>query len=292
MEQNIKEEGLVKIRATIILFIKGMVIGVANIIPGVSGGTLAVVLGIYDKLIEAISNILNKTEKRKAYFIFLATIFVGAGSAIVLLANVMDFLLTNYYDLTLFAFMGLIFGGIPAIWREHTDMEVRVPRLAAFLMGMLLVIIPAFLGASETPMVGHGEVPVLGLYEYSLLVLAGFFAGGGMIIPGISGSFILVLMGQYAIIISAVKGFAAVPLIAVAAGAAAGILVFSKIIEACLKKAPAGTYYFILGLIIASLWEIFPGTPVNAPALLAGGAVFLAGAGASFFMSKISLKTP
>ena len=206
----------------------------------------------------------------------------------------MDYLLTNYYELTLFAFMGLIFGGIPAIWQEHDDMEVRAPRLAAFVMGMLLVIIPAFLvsGASETPMAGHGEVPVLGIYGYALLVFAGFFAGGGMIVPGISGSFILVLMGQYAIIISAVKGFSVAPLIAVAFGAAAGILVFSKIIEACLKKAPAGTYYFILGLVIASLWEIFPGMPVNVSALLAGGAVFLAGAGVSFFMSKISLKTP
>jgi putative membrane protein len=283
-----------KIRAAVILFVKGMVVGVANIIPGVSGGTLAVVLGIYDRLIEAISNIFNKTEKRKAYFIFLATIFFGAFSSILLLANVMDYLLTNYYELTLFAFMGLIFGGIPVIWREHSDMEIRASRLVAFSMGILLVIIPAFLvsGGGETPIAGHGEVPVLGIHGYAILILAGFFAGGGMIVPGISGSFILVLMGQYAIIISAVKGFAVAPLIAVASSAAVGILVFSKIIETCLKKVPAGTYYFILGLVIASLWQIFPGVPVNASALLAGGAVFLAGAGVSCLMSKVSLKTP
>ena len=279
-----------KIKTTVMLFIKGGIIGVANIIPGVSGGTLAVTLGLYDKLIEAISNFFGKPEKRREYFIFLATLFVGAGSAIVLLANAMNYLLTHHYQLTLLAFMGLILGGIPAIWRAHADMKVNISRLAAFLMGMLLVIIPACLGSGtkETAMMSHGGVPAFGLHEYAFLLFAGFMAGGGMIVPGVSGSFILVLMGQYAMIISAIKGFVVVPLIFVAIGAAGGILVFSMIIEACLKKAPAGTYYFILGLVMASLWVVFPGMPVNAPASLAGGAIFLAGTGASYLMSKIS----
>ncbi|MDD4203476.1 MAG: DUF368 domain-containing protein, partial [Candidatus Omnitrophica bacterium] len=272
------------------LFIKGMVIGVANIIPGVSGGTLAVVLGIYDKLIEAISNLFSRPEKRKEYIIFLATVFVGAGSAIVLLANLMNYLLASHYNLTLFAFMGLIAGGIPAIWRAHSDMKPSVGRLISFLIGIALVMIPALLGSETkaTAMVSNSGNLEFGLTGYIFLVFAGFMAGGGMIVPGISGSFILVLMGQYAVIISAIKGFVVAPLLFVGAGAAAGILVFSKIIEAALKKAPSGTYYFILGLVIASLCVVFPGMPMSVKTALASVTVFSTGAVLAYIMSKRS----
>ncbi|MDD5070227.1 MAG: DUF368 domain-containing protein [Candidatus Omnitrophica bacterium] len=281
---------LARIKTTVILFIKGMVIGVANIIPGVSGGTLAVVLGIYDKLIEAISNIFARPEKRKAYAIFLATVFLAAAIAIVFLANLMNYLLAFHYHLTLFAFMGLIAGGIPAIWRANPDMKPTGSRLVLFLIGVALVIIPALWG-SETKgfaMAGNGGVAELSLTSYIFLLFSGFMAGGGMIVPGVSGSFIMVIMGQYGLIISAIKGFVVLPLLVVGAGAAIGILVFSKIIETALKKAPAGTYYFILGLVIASLSVVFPGIPSNLKTAIVGGIVFFAGTTVTYFMSKIS----
>lgn len=267
-----------------------MVIGMANIIPGVSGGTLAVVLGIYDKLIEAISNFFSKPEKRKAYAILLATVFLGAASAIVLLANLMTYLLAAHYQLTMFAFMGLIAGGVPTIWRAHPDMKTNVARLVSFIIGAAIVIIPAMLDVKtqETAAANSSAVLEIGLAGYGVLLAAGFMAGGGMIVPGVSGSFILVLMGQYAMILSAIKGFVVMPLLFVGAGAATGILVFSKLIETALKKTPANTYYFILGLVIASLWVIFPGMPSSAAIALAGGAVFLAGAALAYFMSKLS----
>jgi putative membrane protein len=279
-----------KIRTGTILFTKGMVIGAANIIPGVSGGTLALVLGIYDKLIEAISNILIRPGKRKEYAVFLATVFAGAGSAVVLLANLMTYLLANHYQVTVFAFMGLIAGGIPAIWRAHPDMKTNGPRAAAFLIGAALVIIPTFMDseAHKTAMANDRGVPEFGPAVYITLLVAGFLAGGGMIVPGISGSFILVLMGQYGIIMSAIKGFVVAPLFFIGAGAATGILVFSKLIDTALKKMPAGTYYFILGLVMASLWIILPGTPTNATTALAGGVVFLAGGGLAYYMSRLS----
>lgn len=279
-----------KIRTFAILFTKGMVIGMANIIPGVSGGTLAVVLGIYNKLIEAISNFFSKPEKRKAYAIFLATVFLGAASAIVLLANLMTYLLASHYQLTLFAFMGLIAGGVPAIWMAHPDMKTNGSRLASFIIGAAIVIIPVFLNVEtqETAAANNSTVLEFSLAGYGGLLFAGFMAGGGMIVPGISGSFILVLMGQYAVILSAIEGFAVVPLLFVGAGAATGILVFSKIIETALKKMPAGTYYFILGLVIASLWVVFPGMPSSITIALAGGVLFLAGAALAYFLSKLS----
>jgi putative membrane protein len=272
------------------LFVKGMVIGVANIIPGVSGGTLAVVLGIYDKLIEAISYIFSRPEKRKEYFVFLAAVFLGAGAAILLLANLMDYLLDNHYRLTVLTFMGLIAGGIPAIWQSHADMKVKIPRIAAFFVGVLLVIIPALLGSDgkEAAVAAQTGVAAIGLPGCLFLIFAGFMAGGGMIIPGVSGSFILVLMGQYSLIIEAIKEFLILPIIFVGAGAVTGIFLFSKIIEVCLEKYPSETYYFIMGLVIASLLMVFPGMPTGIPSILAGAALFIAGAGAAYFMSKIS----
>ena len=279
-----------RIKETVILFVKGLVIGIANIIPGVSGGTLAVVLGLYDRLIESIACFFEAPGKRKEYIIFLANIFSGAGTAILLLANVMDFLLTRHFQVTMFAFMGLILGGIPSIWKSHGDMSIKTTRVFAFVLGMIAVIGPSLLGsgAENGAMPDPAGLSVSGWQGYFMILLAGFLAGGGMIVPGISGSFILVLMGQYAVIISAIKELRAAPIIFTAAGAAAGIFVFSKIIKTCLEKMPAETYYFILGMIAASLWHIFPGTPATTADLLSAAAVFLGGAGVSYQMSRLS----
>lgn len=269
-------------------------IGVANIIPGVSGGTLAVILGVYDRLIESIACFFGPSGKRKEYCIFLAKISIGAGAAILLLANVMDFLLARHFHLTMFAFMGLILGGVPSIWKAHGDMSVKTTRVLAFVCGMTVVLVPSLLGSGteDAAMSGPGPagLSVSSWHGYLTLLFAGFLAGGAMIVPGISGSFILVLMGQYAVIISAIKALSVPPLLFVAAGASAGVLVFSKIIKVCLEKAPAATYYFILGLIAVSFWEIFPGIPMSAPVFLLVPVTFLCGAGVSFFMAKISVK--
>ncbi len=278
-----------RIKATLVLLLKGSAIGIANIIPGVSGGTIAVVLGIYDRLIESIAYFFKNPARRKDYVFFLACIFFSAGVAIVLLSNVMDFLLTHYYHLTMFAFMGLVTGGIPAIWKTHGEMTFKTRRVLAFAAGMAVVLAPSMLagGGAEGPeTINAAAKSVSGGWEYAVLLAAGFLAGGGMIVPGVSGSFILVLMGQYSVIISAIKSFSVGPLIIVGAGAASGIFVFSKMIKHCLDKSPAATYYFILGLVTASLCEIFPGVPETAFSALSAGAIFLAGAGASFLLSK------
>jgi len=184
--------------------------------------------------------------------------------------------------------MGLILGGIPVVISSHRDMRVRTTRIIAFVLGMIMVLGISILGndngAANTPQaVGVS----CGTYRCFAILIAGFFAGGAMIVPGISGSFILVLMGQYAVIIAAVKDLAVGPLLSMAAGAAIGILVFSRIIEACLERIPALTYYFILGLITASFYKIFPGIPAGGSvALLPCLGVFAAGAVVSYALSK------
>lgn len=267
------------VKETLILFIKGFAIGIANIIPGVSGGTIAVILGLYDKLIESIAKFFENPSKRGEYILFLLRIFLGAMAAIILLANVMSYCLTNYFHQTMFLFIGLIIGGLPAVLAVHKDMSVQTSRILTFVLGMFVV-----LGLSIT-FKTRGEAGAS--FSYLMILLAGFLAGGAMIIPGVSGSFILVILGQYAFIIGAIKNLSIMPLVFFAIGAGTGILVFSKIIEKCLEKSPALTYYFILGLITASLYKIFPGIPVGNMSLLFCGTTFLIGAGISYLLTKL-----
>ncbi|MFH1797808.1 MAG: DUF368 domain-containing protein [Candidatus Omnitrophota bacterium] len=276
------------VKETIVLFVKGCAIGVANIIPGVSGGTIAVILGIYDRLIESIANFFENPSRRGEYILFLFRIILGAVTAIILLANVMSFLLTNYFYQTMFLFMGLIIGGIPAVLTSHSDMRIRISRILTFVLGMLMVLSLSI--ASKWPCEASvsfsSGMAVVDIKTLFVILLSGFLAGGAMIVPGISGSFILVLMGQYALIINALKNLFITPLIFFAIGASTGILVFSKIIKKCLEKGPALTYYFILGLITASLCKIFPGIPEGATPLLFCAAAFLTGGSISYCLSK------
>ena len=270
---------------TLVLVIKGGIIGVANIIPGVSGGTLAVILGIYDRLIECIARFFERGSDKKGYLAFIAKVFAGAAVSILLLANLMDYLLTSHYHLTMFAFMGLILGGIPAVIRQHGDMRIATSRLLSFAVGAVVVLGIALVNPDKASGPGAAALPS-GAEEYLLLFVGGFLAGGAMIVPGVSGSFMLVVLGQYGVIISAIKQMAVTPLGFVALGAASGILAFSRIIEFCLKKAPANTYYFILGLIAASFYEIFPGLPKESMALAGCLAAFAAGGVLSLGLSR------
>ncbi|MBD3296524.1 MAG: DUF368 domain-containing protein [Candidatus Omnitrophica bacterium] len=277
-----------RIAGTLVLMIKGGAIGVANIIPGVSGGTMAVILGIYDRLIESIARFFDRGSDKRAYSVFLLKIFAGGGIAIVLLANLMDYLLEEHHMFTMFTFMGLILGGIPAVIRQHGDMRINGGRILFFAGGAAVVLGISVLAGGDPASVSEHSRTVLpqGLDSYFMLVMGGFLAGGAMIVPGVSGSFILVLIGQYAVVITSIKEMAFAPLAAVAGGAAAGILVFSKTVEFCLEREAAGTYYFILGLITASFIKIFPGVPDDLSGVLAAAAVFAVGMLASLTLSR------
>jgi len=277
-----------RIKEAVLLFLKGGGIGVANIIPGVSGGTMAVVFGIYDRLIRAIAGIFETPRKWKEHAPFLAVIVAGAGASILLLADLMDHLLTHHYQPTLFTFMGLIIGGIPVLWKSHKDMKPGALRILFFLLGMLVVIIPILLGPEGKEAAKAGAEGAVASGGSGLLLLAGFLAGGAMIVPGVSGSFILVLMGQYAVIIAAISARDVLPLGIVAVGAGTGVLAFSKIIKLCLLKAPSTTYYFILGLLVASIGVIYPGIPSTGGGVAASLVLLVLGAAASYLTSRIS----
>ena len=268
------------------LMAKGGVIGIANIIPGVSGGTMAVVLGIYERLIEAISNFFTQPQRRREYFSFLAKIGIGAVLAVLVLSWLMDYLLTYHQAPTYMFFIGLIAGSVPSIFRAHHDMRPNFSAILAFLAGAGLIPVFAIALPAEKSINPHVQFQ-MSLYGASMLLIAGIFAGGSMIMPGISGSFILVLLGQYSIVIRAVKELN-LPLLAfVGIGAVLGVWGFAKLIDYLLKNFPKQTIYFIIGLVIGSLYPIFPGLPQGGGGAFVVSALLLAGAfWISFLLGK------
>ncbi len=270
------------------LMIKGGFIGIANIIPGVSGGTMAVVLGIYEDLIEAIGNFITRKEKRKEYLLFLLKVFVGAGISIVIFSWLMDYLLTYYESFTYLFFIGLIAGSIPAIYKTHPNMELNIASAITFLAGFGLVI---FLSVSFPEQHVDGTKVVVSstnFWKSGILFFAGILSGGSMIVPGISGSFILVLLGQYHTVIRAVKNFNIVRLLFLGAGIAIGIWVFAKLMDILLKKYPKETFYFILGLVCASLYPIFPTLPELLYQKMIAFSIALIAAAVSYKLGEIS----
>ena len=283
-------------------FIKGMAIGIANVIPGVSGGTMAFILGIYDKLTDAIGNFLNKPEERKKFISFLAVIGIGVFAGIILFAKIFTFLLQTptSEQYTYFLFVGLILGSVPFIMKMHDDMKFSMRRGAVFTVAMLLVLSTLLFGT-----VSHDKIPVqitgelFGIFNateisvsYGFWLLAcGFMAAGSMVLPGFSGSALLISLGEYNNVLQFVDQRMIIPVLIIGAGAIPGIIFFAKIINKFLTKYPSDTYYFILGLITASIVQIF--NEIADTVILSGSPLyislltFLIGVVISYFLSKI-----
>jgi len=251
----------------VINFFKGMVIGIANLVPGVSGGTMALVMGIYERLVEAIGRFLTNKKKRKEYFLFLLPIFLGAAAGILLLARAFSFLLSSetFAQPTYFFFIGLILGSIPFLITVHKDMRVRPLRTIFFLIGLGLVVLLAFVGgkdnASETFQVKYSLFNILNITGISIkyglwLFFCGVITSSAMVIPGVSGSAILLGLGEYKNVLNFVSELMVVQLLVFGIGALVGIVGCARLIDYCLKKFPSNTYYFIIGLVAASIFQV------------------------------------
>jgi len=293
------------------LLLKGMAVGVSNVIPGVSAGTFLVLLGIYDELLEAVGNFLTNKSRRKDYFLFLLPLVIGAAGAILASANLITFLLQRYAASTQFFFIGLILGGIPTVLRMHDDMRPSMPKVVAFVLGLGLVVLLAL--GERRGIRGHfpagttslragappGQSPWAGglgpeaLLALSFFGVVGFFAGGAMVTPGVSGAYIFLLAGTYGPIMKALASLTQPPvhwgvIVAVAIGAGVGILVCSRLINMALKRQPAVTFYAILGLICGSLVGLWPAELDVSVSSLAGIPTLVSGVAIAHLLGKLA----
>ena len=242
------------------IFFKGILIGVANIIPGLSGGTMAVILGIYERLIASIHHVTSFDFKKiKREFVFLMSLFLGAAVGIICFANVIDFLLESYREPTFFFFIGTVVASIPVIYRCHDDMGITLWRVLCLLVFFCIPLVFLFFNVSET----SDTVMSYSLFEMILLGMSGFIAAAAMILPGVSGSFILLLLGSYSTIVTAIKSFDFFVLAVVGVGVLIGIVSCSKSILWALKQSPSLTYFAILGLVLGALPALWPGLTLS-----------------------------
>lgn len=242
------------------LVLCGIVFGIANVIPGVSGGTMLVVFGIYDQLTEAISGI-------KAIFkniVFL--IFFGIGGAVGILgfAAVVTYLFQNFGVQTNMYFIGLIVGSIPLIYRMGTSESKLKPACAVpFVISIVLVV---GLTVLNNYMEAANLIPAAEAVEgFSLfmtikLLICTFVAAVAMIIPGLSGSFVMMLLGVYQTVIASLslKALNFYVIIPTAVGVLLGIILGAKLISTLMKKHKLMSYSAIMGLVVGSVYAILP----------------------------------
>ncbi|MCX7843054.1 MAG: DUF368 domain-containing protein [Clostridia bacterium] len=284
-------------------FIKGILIGVANIIPGVSGGTMAVIMGIYERLTEAVGDFISNREKRPEYAAFLAVIAAGAAVGVLIFAKLFTWLLSSPVSTqhTYFFIAGLIIGSVPFIMKLHKDMKPSIIRVTLVLAAFVLVAALSALGGGEEltrkPEITSSLFGVLNFTEIDLnhnlwLAFCGFLSAGAMVLPGISGSALLVSLGEYGNVLYIIDKRLVIPAAFFGVGVIAGIVLFAKIISVLLKRYPSETIYFILGLIIASVYQIYDeikgGLILAADVLAASLVSLIAGYIVSYLSSRVS----
>ena len=245
--------------------IKGMLIGVANIIPGVSGGTMMVSMGVYEKIIGVVNNLFKDIKKS---ILMLLPLGIGMVLGVAVFSFIIPWCLEVYPFPTSFCFIGLILGGVPAIIKPAKESlhkegkSISVPHIIAFVILFALAVGMAAMNDTQTNFANFD----LNIGFMIVMFLVGVISAATMVIPGVSGSLVLMILGVYAGIMSSISGFISAVMafdwaqifyyVGIRApfgiGVIVGIFAVAKLIEFLFEKFPSITYCGILGLIVAS----------------------------------------
>ena len=231
---------------------KGAVIGGTMLIPGVSGGSMAMMMGIYDKLIMAVSN-FRKDVKR--HFLFLLWFCIGAGLGMLIIARPLLRLLEIFPFPTQFFFIGAVVGCVPMIYNKAkvSGFSWHVP--IYILIGMAVVALLGLLPSGQS-----GE-SAGGAGQLVYLLIAGAIAAAALVLPGISVSCLLLMLGLYDSTMAAISGLQIMFLLPLFIGLCVGIILTTKLLDNLMTRRPRATYLLILGFMFASVLEVFPGVP-------------------------------
>lgn len=237
------------------LFLRGMAMGVADLIPGVSGGTIALITGIYDELIHSISNLHPRLllqirkrgwvafwrESNGSFFLLLLS---GIATSVIAFSSLLHFLLEEHRTFLFSFFFGLVAFSVPMVAREVVKWNFKIIGVGIFGCAI------AF---------GIGSLPAMTVEPgMAYLVLCGSIAACAMILPGISGSFILLLLGVYPQVIAALKSFDLMRIMAVGIGAVIGLLLFSRVLKIALERYHSFILSLLSGFLLGSLQSLWP----------------------------------
>ena len=233
----------------IVNYFKGVAIGAGASLPGLSSGVLCVIFGIYDKLLDCVLNFFKDVKNN---FKFLLPIGLGGICGIVLFGNFLNVVFERFPLQTKCIFIGLILGSIPSLFKEVHQKQKFKPNYLIFLvlslaLGIFMVWFENFVFISSSDS-----------FSFVYLILAGFFMSVGVIVPGVSSTVILMLLGVYSIYLSAVSTVYLPVLIPMAIGLFIGSLLFMKLTRFLLDNFYAPTFYSIIGFTIGSIFVLFP----------------------------------
>lgn len=278
---------------------KGGAIGLAMIIPGVSGGTLAVLLGVYDKIIESVGNLFKKFKES---FLFLLPIALGAVLAFAALYYPLKYALLYAPFPTMLLFAGLMLGSVPDLVKKSNKNGFKKIDTIGLVLACFLVV-----GICFIPNLGDANLsPDMQVWQYFLLLFMGMLASCALVVPGVSGSMLMMIFGYYLPLlntISALKssfGHSVLVLATFAVGIIIGFFTIAKLMQFLLKRFRRATYWSIVGFVIGSIPAVIItffhkyGTSLDVyltPLQISLGVVFFVlGAIATFALARYAVK--
>jgi len=240
--------------------LKGALIGIANVIPGFSGGTMAVILHCYERIVDGLGDIIKhplKTIKD------LWALLIGMGIGVVFAIVAIAWLLNKFPLPTILFFVGLILGSIPQVFKDANKNSTSKWNYLLIIPGIIILVALPFINGSDVS-------SNINIWKLIIILIMGVIAAGAMVVPGISGSLTLMAFGYYTLVITSLKdlmsgvvhfefGSIKNPLligIFFAVGAVLGLVFVSKLISILIKKDKSKVYFFILGLLLASPFSI------------------------------------
>ena len=239
-------------KQTLITIFKGAWIGGTLTVPGVSGGTMAMMLGIYEQLIHSFNAFFTKKEERKKNFFFLLQFVLGAGIGILALSGIVVNLLERYPAPMTFFFMGAVAGGIPVFVKDIGKQKVKGKDAICFLAGILVILLIALLPTGIFSL-DNGT----GFISLFLQFIGGILSAAALVLPGISVSHMLYVLGIYEGLMHNISTFQWLACIPFAVGIAIGVFLSAGAVEKCLAAYRRETYLVILGFVAASVVDLF-----------------------------------
>ncbi|HZK26786.1 MAG TPA: DUF368 domain-containing protein [Thermoclostridium sp.] len=238
---------------SLVNIIKGVVIGIATLVPGVSGGTMAIILGLYDDIIHSISSFFSDIKKN---IIFILTVGIGGAIGLFGFSWIMKYLLANFKFPMIYFFLGVILGGIPVLYNKADAGNKKKIDWLFFVLGFFIILIMTFYEGTLVNLANS-----TGILQFVFLFLAGIIIAVALILPGISTSFMLLAIGLYDTFIDAISNLRLAYLIPIGLGVVFGVLATTRVLENCMNNKPRPTYLLILGFVLGSVLQVFPGLP-------------------------------
>ncbi len=237
-------------------FLKGLCVGGTMLVPGVSGGSMAMILGEYDRLVSSVSSFM-KHKKESA--LFLGLFALGGAAGMVAFANPLQRLIALFPLPMMYFFIGAVAGGVPLMYRKARVSRISFASVAWLLAGVAIVLLLNFL---PTGMISVGSsLAERSIAGYAVMIAAGFIAAIALILPGISVSYMLLIMGIYDPVMAAIGGLHFAVLLPLGIGLVLGIILTTRLLETLMERFPGATYMMILGFVIGSIIYVFPGLP-------------------------------